>query len=72
MLEQIKKEEVVDISGAVEKIRQQKLNMVQTLVRVILSYIHHAKHFITISKYTYFACDASPVTLPTNSGHTHI
>ena len=36
VLEQIKKEEVVDIAGAINKMRHQRMKMVQTVVRMTL------------------------------------
>ena len=40
MLEQIKKEKVVDIAGAINKMRHQRMKMVQTHVRLYIMRIH--------------------------------
>ena len=50
VLEQIEKEQVVDIPGAITKIRQKRMKMVQTHVSIALSY--HC-HIIKISLYTH-------------------
>ena len=39
-LEQAKREGVVDIAGIVNRLRQQRMKMVQTLVSVTIVYVH--------------------------------
>ena len=41
VLEQIKKEKVVDIAGAINKMRHQRMKMVQTHVRLYIRRIHY-------------------------------
>ena len=40
VLDQIKKEKVVDIAGAINKMRHQRMKMVQTHVRLYIKCIH--------------------------------
>ena len=53
VLEQIKKEKVVDIAGAINKMRHQRMKMVQTHVRLYTIYIHMQLYYHIACAYYY-------------------